>query len=137
MICAQSLAQCLSIIVGSLDERLSSDIVFHKLLWWVKDLVVGSARGRVDQSAGDSVDEELVVNLQLDGVFQRLVLSLQHFVEAFSLGDGSWEAIENKAAGVSISQLEATVAYPFWHSLLVANSFLIMLIMMSSLTRPP
>jgi hypothetical protein len=57
----------------------------------------------VDESTGDAGNEEAIVNLQFDGVFQRLAFGLEHRVEAFGLGDCPREAIEDEASQVSNS----------------------------------
>ena len=54
-----------------------------------KLLVVGTTAGRVDQSSGDARNEEIVADLELDGVIDSLALGLQHVVELFGLYDGS------------------------------------------------
>ena len=62
-----------------------------------KLLVVGTTAGRVDQSSGDARNEEIVADLELDGVIDSLALGLQHVVELFGLYDGSREAVEDEA----------------------------------------
>jgi hypothetical protein len=50
----------------------------------------------VYQSTGDSGDEQGVRDLELDSVVNGLFLIFQHGIEFGSLGNGSWETIENK-----------------------------------------
>ena len=107
--------------------------------------MVGAARGGVNEPAGDTGDEEAVVDLHLDGVVEAaLARFLEHGVEALGLGDGTRETVKDEAneivnkQGYSIGwyyQVKST--YPYLHSLLLSSSFLIMPTMISSLTRPP
>lgn len=74
----QSLLKSLSVVIASLNEWFSSDVVSHRCLWWVEDFVVGSARSRVNQSTGDTGYQKAVVDLKLDGVLERLAFGLEH-----------------------------------------------------------
>ena len=98
---AEALLQGVGVVVGALDEGLAGDVVLHVLLGGVEGGVVGSARGRVDEAAGDAGDEEGVVDLELDDVAELALLLLEHGVEAFSLGNGAGEAVEDESASVS------------------------------------
>lgn len=51
----------------------------------------------MDQSTGDSGDEEGVGDLELDGVVDGLVLGLEHVSELLSLGNSSGEAVEDES----------------------------------------
>lgn len=139
----QALLEGLSVVIAALDKRLAGDIVGHGLLRGVECCVVGSARGRVDETAGDTLDKESIIDLQLNNVLESLLALLEHGVEAFGLGNGSGEAIKDETAGKE-SQRNRSFAvimkgntYPPWHSLLVSSSALIMPMTISSLTRPP
>lgn len=96
VVCTQSLLEDLCIIVGSLDQRFARNIVLHRLLGRVEYFMVGSAGCGMNESTSDSLNEQLIINLQFDGVLQRLFRLLQHVVETFCLSDCSWEAIENE-----------------------------------------
>lgn len=114
VICAQSLLQYLGVVVGSLDQRLAGDVVLHRFLGRVEDLVVGSTRGRMNQTAGDSINEQLILYLQFDGMFQRLVAGIKHVVETLGLGDCSWETIQDKSELLSaICNPLVVLTYPF------------------------
>lgn len=54
----------------------------------------------MNQSACNAGDEKSIVNLELNGVFQRLSLLLQHAIETFSLRNCPWEAIQNESVVV-------------------------------------
>lgn len=97
VVCTQSLSQCLGVVVGSLDQGFTSNVVSHGLLWWGKLLVVRSSRSWVDQTTSDTRDEERVLDLELDGMVELLRLGVQHVVELLSLGCGSGEAVEDEA----------------------------------------
>jgi hypothetical protein len=60
-------------------------------------LVVRSTRLGVDESAGDSGDEESVGDLELDGVVDGLVLRGEHGTELLGLGDSSGETVEDES----------------------------------------
>lgn len=51
----------------------------------------------MDEAAGDTRDEEGVVNLKLDGVVEGLVFCGEHGVQALGLGDSAREAVENES----------------------------------------
>lgn len=59
--------------------------------------MVASARGGVDESAGDSGDEEGVGDSELDGVVEGLVVGGQHAVELLGLSDGPRESVEDES----------------------------------------
>lgn len=56
----------------------------------------------MDQTAGNTRDEELVVDLELDSVLKGLLRGVEHAVELLGLGDRSWEAVEDEAAVKSV-----------------------------------
>ena len=53
----------------------------------------------MDEAAGDAGDEEGVVDLELDDMAELALLFLEHGVEAFGLGDGAGEAVEDESGG--------------------------------------
>lgn len=74
MISPQSLLQRFGIVVGSLNQGFASHVILHGFFRWVEDPVVCSSGGWVDEAAGDTGDEEAVVDLELDRVFEGLLL---------------------------------------------------------------
>ena len=58
-------------------------IVLSCNLGWVEVDVVGSSTLLVNQSAGDSLDEKLVVNLQIDDFVDLNVLFVEHIVKLY------------------------------------------------------
>lgn len=62
-------------------------------------LVVGPSTGGVDKPPGNTGNEELVVDLELDSVLELLLLPLQHVVQLLCLWRGAGEAIKDKAGG--------------------------------------
>jgi len=80
-----------------LDKGFASHIVGHILLRWVENLVVTTSRGRVNETSCDAGDEETIVDLELDGVHERLALGLEHLVKTLGLCDCARETIENKS----------------------------------------
>jgi len=109
----------------------------------------------VDESTGDSRDEEGVGDLELDGMIDLLVLGSEHGSELLSLGNGSGESVEDESTcdrartrerrrsqlerqrGREDEEEESEGTNPSWHSLFSSSCFLIMLTMISSGTSPP
>jgi hypothetical protein len=65
---------------------------------WLTFLVVRPSRGGVNESTGDSRDEESVGNSELDGVVQRSLGLSQHGIELGSLGHSSGESIKDETS---------------------------------------
>lgn len=80
VVCDKSLLKRLSVVIRSLNQRLASDIILHILLGWIKDLVVRSARGWVNQTASYPRDKKSIVDLKLNSMLQLLIPLLQHLV---------------------------------------------------------
>ena len=98
---SQTLDEGVGIVIRTLDQRLSGDVILHVLLGRVEDLVVRAARGRVDQAAGDTSHQQGVVNLQLNGVLKLLVTGKKHVIEALGLRNRPGETIQNEAVHLS------------------------------------
>lgn len=62
--------------------------------------VVRSSAGRVDQSTGDSGDQETIRDLELESVVELLTGRGKHAVKLFSLDDRSGESIEDESARI-------------------------------------
>lgn len=60
---------------------INAYIVGHRLLRRVELLVVGAAALRMEQSAGDAANEQLVVDAELDHGVQRLFALLQQCIQ--------------------------------------------------------
>jgi hypothetical protein len=97
VVSSQALLEGLDIVVGTLDQGLAGNIVLHVVLRRVEDAVVRAAGRGVDQTAGDTGDQQSVINLELDGVVQLLLLLGKHGIEALGLGDSPGESIKNEA----------------------------------------
>lgn len=52
------------------------------------------------ETAGDAGDEQLVGDLELDGVLERLLLEVKHAVELLGLGNGARESVKDEAGEV-------------------------------------
>lgn len=102
---SQSFLQRVGVIIAPLDEWLARHIISHLLLRRVEDLVVGATRGGVDEAASDARNEQIVVDLELDCVLQRLRLAGQHLVELLRLRDRPGEAIEDEAMISSLADV--------------------------------
>lgn len=96
----QSLLEGLGVIVRSLDQGLTSRVIGHRLLGRVEFTVVRSTRSRVDESTGDSGDEQGVGNLELESSVELLVLGVKHGIKLLGLRDSSGETIEDETGGV-------------------------------------
>ena len=60
-------------------------------------LVVCPAGAGVDETAGDTCDEQLVGNHELNGRVDLLLAAGKHLVELLSLDDGTRETVKNEA----------------------------------------
>lgn len=99
MVGSQTLGQGVGVVIGTLDQGLAGDVVLHVILGGVEDLVVGTAGGRVDETAGDTSHQQGIINLQLNGVLELLLASEKHIVETLGLGDCPGETVQNEAVG--------------------------------------
>lgn len=97
MVSDQSPFEGLGVIIRTLDQKFAGDIVLHCLFGGVENLVVRSAGSRMDETAGDTVNEEFIVNLELDGVLQGGFAVLQHGVKTLGLGNGTGETVQNES----------------------------------------
>lgn len=59
--------------------------------------MVCAPRCWVDEAASNTCNEETVVDLELDGVFEGLLLFFQHLIEAFGLGNSSRKTVEDES----------------------------------------
>lgn len=101
----KALLQSIGVVVAALNKRLARHVVLHVVLRGVKGAVVAATGCRVDQTAGDTGDQQGVVDLQLDGVLELLVALREHRVEALGLHDGAGEAIEDEPGQKSAALL--------------------------------
>lgn len=102
MVGTEALLERFGVVIGALDERLTRHVIGHIGLGWVEDLMVGPARGGVDEAASDTRDEEGIINLELNCVLERLVGARKHVVKFFGLRHRSGEAVKDEAAqGIS------------------------------------
>lgn len=119
----QALAKCLDIVVGTLDERLACDVVCHGLLGRTAGktrqdvnkpatkqgcnilelLVVRTTAGRVDKTAGNPRNQELVGDDEFNNGVKLLLARGKHGIKLLGLGDGSRETIEDKPGGICAS----------------------------------
>lgn len=51
----------------------------------------------MDQAPGDSRDEELVSDGQLDDAVKLLLAGLEHSIEFLGLGDCTWETVQHES----------------------------------------
>lgn len=100
MVGHEALLQGVGVVVGALNEGLSSDVVLHVILGGVEDAVVRASGSRVNETSGDTGNEEGIVDLELDGVVELVSAVGQHLVESLSLGNSTGESIEDESAGV-------------------------------------
>lgn len=112
---SEALGECVGIVIGTLDQRLAGNVVLHLLLGRVEDLVVRAARGRVHQTAGDTGDEQGVVNLQFNGVLKFLLAGSKHVIQALGLSDSPRETVQDETA--IVCQLTTTRAQKEYRSL--------------------
>lgn len=99
MVLLESLAEGSLIVIRPSDEGFSGDIVSHGKLGWVELNVIRPSRGDMEESASDSSDEKLIVDLELDHGIQRSFPLLEKGVQLFSLDGGTRESIEDESLG--------------------------------------
>lgn len=82
----------------------------------------------MDEAAGDARYEQLVRDLELDGVGEGLALGGEHVVEFFRLGDGAGEAVEDETRQSTCQHCSnigvcwgVFQTHPFRHSLLLSS----------------
>jgi hypothetical protein len=97
MIRRKSLRQSCFIVIRPLNQWLTSHVIFHRLLGGIEKLVIRATGSWVDKSTSDASDEKTVIDLELDGVHERLVLCREHFVELRGLGDCAREAVKDES----------------------------------------
>ena len=98
---AHSLDEGLLVVIRSLDESITGLVVLALNLGRVELDVVRSAGSLVNTAAFNSLDEDLVINLELNNLIDALALSSHHRVELLSLNGSSGEAIEEHAVEAS------------------------------------
>lgn len=89
--------------LGGLSKRPTHETSINTSSNWISKsgnvrelLVVTSTGSRVDQSTGNSGNEQVVVDEELDGVFERLLALLEHLIELLSLGNVTRETVEDE-----------------------------------------
>ena len=98
MVSIESLDEGLLGIISSLNQWLSSNVVNSILLWWVELHVIASAGCLVDSSSLDSLNEYIVINLELNNLVDFLSGRFEHGIELLGLDGGSWETVEEHAS---------------------------------------
>lgn len=99
----KTLLEGVGVVVGALNQGLTGDVVLHIHLGRVEGTVVATAGGGVDETTGDALDEERVVDLKFYGMLEGLVALLKHGVKALGLGNGTREAVEDEAGHAWVS----------------------------------
>jgi len=87
------------VVIRALDEGLTSDVVLALNLGGVELDVVAAAGSLVDTAAGDALDKNLVVNLEVDNVIDLLALLGKNLVEHLGLLHVAGESIEEETLG--------------------------------------
>lgn len=69
--------------------------------------MVGSARGRVNQTAGDARNKQVVVNDKLNNRVQRFLSLFKHVIQLFGLNDSAGETVKDKAVKIEFAKILA------------------------------
>ena len=80
---------------GGVENKENKETGDEDLL---KLLMIGPSTSRVNQAAGNTRNEQLVVYLELNDRVQILLLGFKHSVEFLGLRNRTREAIENEPA---------------------------------------
>ena len=83
------------VVIFSLDQWFSSDVINSGDLWWMELNVIRSSWGLVNSSSANSFNKERVVDLHVDNVSDLLSVLSKDLVEFFSLDEGSWETVKD------------------------------------------
>ena len=94
MMCPQPFLQGICVIVGPLDKWFARHIILHRFFRRIEDLVIAAARGGMNEPASNTGNEEAIVDLKFDGVFQGFLLLSEHLIKPLGLGYGPGEAIK-------------------------------------------
>lgn len=100
VILLQTSLEGFGIVIWSLDEWLTSLIILTFNLWWIELHVVGSARGLVDPSALDTLDQDVILDLELQHLVDLLSSLFEHGIEFAGLLNGPWESIQKETLGI-------------------------------------
>ena len=93
-----SLSQDLGVIVLALDKRLASEVVLALNLGWVELDVVRSATCGVNAATLNSLNKNVIVDLELNSLVDLLATRAEHAVELLSLNSGSGEAVKQESS---------------------------------------
>ena len=81
MVGTHSLDEGLLVVIGSLHKIVTGQVILTSNLGRVELDVVRSAGSLVNTAAFNSLDEDLVINLELNNLIDALALSSHHRVE--------------------------------------------------------
>jgi hypothetical protein len=93
-----SLFKDLSIVILSLDQWLSSDIINIINLGRVELNMIWSSTWWMDSSSFDSLNKNIIINLELKNSIDFLLFLAKHAIKLFSLNVGSWETIKKNTS---------------------------------------
>ena len=92
---SQSVSNGLLLVVRSLHQWLTGDIVLHVDLWRLKVLVVHATTGLMDVSTRDSSHNGLVLHVQRNHTVQGLTPLFQHALQRLGLWHRSGITVDN------------------------------------------
>lgn len=75
--------------------------------------MVAPSAGRVDETASDAANEELVVNLELDGVLELLLLGDEHLIQLLGLRDSTRESIKDETLDARLVVLQLLLDHTY------------------------
>ncbi len=96
----ETLADSLGLIVVTLDEGLTGDVIFALLLRGVEVVGVDTARARVGPAAADTSDDLLIGNLEVEGG-----VDLDLLLELGSLVSSAGETVEKNVISLVLLKL--------------------------------
>ena len=98
VVCLHSLSEYLSIVILALDERLTSQVVLSLNLGWVELYVVASSTCRVNAASLNSLHEDIIIDLELDGLVDLLTARAKHAVKFLGLNSCPGEAVQEESS---------------------------------------
>jgi hypothetical protein len=80
----KAIAESLLVVIRALDKGLSSEVVLTRNLRGSELLVVGAARGGVDQTTANATNKDLIIDLELDDTVNVDLVLSQHLIKLHS-----------------------------------------------------
>ena len=95
MVLFQSILQHSFIVILSLDQTFTSDIIFSLNFRRIELNMIASSALRMDSSSSNSFNQSLIIYLELNNLVQLFIPFLKDIVQSLSLSEVSGVSIKN------------------------------------------